>query len=180
MNLTKKKEPILTGEALPKFDAVFDYPQRIAALSSASQALAAAGARYQALYANAWWSSWFDHARDDGLGAITNVYGFVDEGLSQANKAVLELQNSDRFLACQRELVSSITRFRHRHRDVAEMWQLWSHAPTRRDVDEMAESLYELRREVRRLRRQVNKEGPVAPAAKPLRQPEPEVIDEAC
>lgn len=148
-----------TAEGLPKFDALFDYPSRFAALASATQALAAAGARYQAQYAAAWWSSWLKHLTKQGGEALSNPFGFLDKGLQQANGALLELHHSDGFFESQRELVAAVSRFRNRHRDVAEAWQLLNQAPTQRDLDDVAASLYDLRREVRRLRRQVEASG---------------------
>ncbi len=157
-------------DALPKLDAVFDYPQRLTALAGAARTLATAGARYQAQYATTWWSTWLDHAADRGVHAVVDVYGFLDSGLNKANRAILELQNSDPFLESQRELMGSLARFRNRHRELAEVWQTWNQAPTRRDVDEVAETLYELRREVRRLRRQVRQQ-PAAEAPEPASGP---------
>lgn len=142
-------------DALPKFDAVFDFPQRLAALAGAAQTLVSAGARYQAHYAAAWWSSWMDHSSTRGANALLDPFGFVNAGFEQANRAILELQNSEAFLTCQRDLVGAIARFRTRHREVSEVVQSWNHAPTRRDLDEVAESLYDLRRQVRRLRRRL-------------------------
>lgn len=144
-----------TPETLPRLDSVFDYPYRLTALASAAQRLALADARCQTLYATAWWGSWTDYFSRHVGEALTDTYGFVDRGLEHVNRTLIELQHSARFLEAQRELVGSLTRFRQRHRSVMEVWQLWNQAPTQRDVDDLAESLHTLKREVRRLRRQV-------------------------
>lgn len=139
----------------PKLDAVFDYHEKMLALGAASQALASASARYQALTASTWWSTWMDYTRDNYGELMKDAFTFVDKGLAEANEAMLKLHHSDAFLATQRDFISNLTRFRQGQRDVAEIWQTWAYTPTQRDVDEMAETLYELRREVRRLRRQI-------------------------
>lgn len=142
-------------DASPKLDALFDYNRRLTALAGAAQILAAAATSYQAQYATTWWSSWMDHTATRGLDALLDVYAFVGTGLEKANRAMVDLQNSESYLESQRQLVGSIARFRTQHREIAEVWQTWNHAPTRRDVDEIAGTLYELRREVRKLRRQI-------------------------
>lgn len=165
-------------DALPKFDAVFDFPRRLAALAGAAQGLATAGARYQSQYAAAWWSSWVDHSSTRSGDALLDLPGFLDAGFEQANRALLELQNSEPFLAAQRELVGSIARFRSRHRQVTEVVQAWNHTPTRRDLDEVTESLYDLRREVRRLRRRLA-EAEAAPAPDVAPPQDPAAPDDA-
>lgn len=152
--------PSIAIDSMPRFDAVFDYHRKFSELAQASQALAFAGSRYQALGATTWWSAWMDFSRDNFsrdkvTDAAEDPFAFVDKGLTRANKAMLELHHSDDFLAAQRELMNSMTRFRMSHKNIAELWQVWNHAPRLSDMDDLSETLYELRREVRRLRRQV-------------------------
>ena len=166
-------------DALPKLDALFDYHQRLTAFASATHHLTAAAARYQAQYATTWWSSWMDHAASRGIDALVDGYAFIDTGLDKANRALLDLQNSEPYLQSQRELVGSIARFRSRHREIAEVWQNWNQAPTRRDVDEVAETLYQLRREVRALRRQIKAQHPPSHQSTTRDYPAPEVANGA-
>lgn len=162
--------------ALPKFDTVFDLHHRMLALAGTTQALAAHSVRHQALYARAWWTSWVEHSTTRGAEALSDPGKFVDSGLERANRAVLELQNSERFIDSQRQLVTAFTHFRTRHREVSESLQQLNHAPTTRDVDDLADSVHDLRRELRGLRRQLAEaQAALRPAERPAPATDPAV-----
>ncbi len=138
----------------PKFDSLFDYQHKVVELAASSQALATASAGYQMLNAATWWQSWMDYAAETE--GVASPVEYIDRGLARANDAIVQFQHSPEFQDAQRDLVKSFAEFRRRHKEVAEIWQEINHAPTQQDIDDLSETVYELRRELRRLRSELN------------------------
>ena len=140
----------------PKFDTLFDYQDKFSDLATATSDMALAGSKYQMLNMSHFWSSWMDHSTKQVAEGISDFFTYMDEGFAKANQDMIELQNSEEFLAAQKSLVTSLAKFRHSQKEVAEVFQTWSFTPKQSDVEELTKTVYELRREVRRLRNQQN------------------------
>ena len=82
-----------------------------------------------------------------GLQELTAVWTEV------ANRALLEAQRSEEFLAVQRRLLNAALRYRAQERQVAEKLCALSHVPTRGEVDEIHRSVHDIKRELRALKR---------------------------
>lgn len=139
-----------------RFDTLFDYQEKFSEFAAASNEIALAGSKYQFLNMSHFWSSWLDHSTKTASAGFTDFFSFMDEGFAKANNDMIELQNSEEFLEAQRSLVTSLAKFRHSSKDVAEIFQTWSFTPKQSDVEELTKTVYELRREVRRLRNKQN------------------------
>jgi hypothetical protein len=72
-----------------------------------------------------------------------------------ANRELLALQRSDSFLRSQRELIRTSTELRLAQQELVEHFGKQYGFPTRTELDDVHRSLTEMRREMRRLRRQV-------------------------
>ncbi len=143
----------------PKFDALFDYQEKFSELAAATNDIAMAGSKYQLLNMSHFWGSWMDHSTQKVNEGFSDFFSFMDEGFARANRDMIELQNTEEFLAAQKSLVSSLARLRHSQKEVAEIFQSWSFTPKQSDVEELTKTVYELRREVRRLRNEQDAPG---------------------
>jgi hypothetical protein len=74
-----------------------------------------------------------------------------------ANEVMLETQRSDAFLNSQRDMLKASTELRLAQQQVAEFYSEMFGYPTRAELDDVHKTVTELRRELRALKRQVNK-----------------------
>jgi polyhydroxyalkanoate synthase subunit PhaE len=74
-----------------------------------------------------------------------------------ANEVMLETQRSDAFLNTQRDVMKASTELRLAQQEVAEFYSEMFGYPTRAELDDVHKTVTELRRELRALKRQVNK-----------------------
>lgn len=79
----------------------------------------------------------------------------LDAWLAAANEELLQTQRSPEFMDAQRRLMRASTEIKARQRDVAEAWSENWQMPTRTEVDDLAKIVHELRREVRKLKREL-------------------------
>ena len=85
--------------------------------------------------------------------------GEADEALKTwletANDELLKTQHSQIFMDAQKRLLRAQMTIKARQKDMAENWSAAFQMPTRTEVDDMAEMIYELRKEVRKLKREM-------------------------
>ena len=67
-----------------------------------------------------------------------------------ANETLVETHRTPEFLEAQRRLTRSSTECRLQEREIAEGWCEMHHIPTRTEIDELARTVHELRRELAR------------------------------
>lgn len=84
-----------------------------------------------------------------------NVKGALDAWLKFANDELLETQKSQNFMDAQRRLLRASMEVKARQRDMAEAWSEAYQMPTRTEVDDLTKIIHELRREVRKLKREI-------------------------
>ena len=86
-----------------------------------------------------------------------NVNEALDEWLKAANAALLDAQGSNEFLSAQKRMIRASTEIRARQRDLAEQWSETWQMPTRTEIDDLALSVHQLRRELREVKRELQK-----------------------
>jgi len=84
-----------------------------------------------------------------------NVKGALDAWLAAANSELLETQKMPKFMDAQRRMIRATTEIKARQRDMAESWSEAYQIPTRTEVDDLTKIVHELRREVRKLQREL-------------------------
>ena len=84
-----------------------------------------------------------------------DVQEALDEWLKAANSELLEVQRSQEFMDAQRGMLRSSMEIKARQRDIAEAWSEAYQMPTRTEVDDLTKIVHELRREVRKLKREL-------------------------
>jgi poly[(R)-3-hydroxyalkanoate] polymerase subunit PhaE len=92
----------------------------------------------------------------------------ADLWIGIANDTLTETHRTPEFLEAQRRLTRSSTECRLAEREIMEAYCEMHHIPTRTEVDELARSVYELRRELRALKRE-SREAP-APVKRATRK----------
>lgn len=96
----------------------------------------------------------------------------IDVWIDVANVTLVEAHRTPEFLDAQRRLTRSSTECRLQEREIAEDWCEMHHIPTRTEVDDLARTVHELRRELRALSRQpdVHSGAPEAAASPPRKR----------
>ena len=89
----------------------------------------------------------------------------ADLWVSTANDTLTQTHRTPEFLEAQRRLTRSSTECRLAEREIMEAYCEMHHIPTRTEVDDLSRAVYELRRELRALRREA-RVAPTPTAAK--------------
>jgi len=125
------------------------------------QAFRDASHRFQDVISSAWLRAYqhfsdefFDRMKDDNVGSEETLQRW----LKIADEEMVKTLRSPEFLAAQKELFSTGTAYKLKYREFAEMWCESHTIPTRSEVDDMHKLIYELRREVRSLKRKIDKQ----------------------
>lgn len=148
-----------TVGATSPFDALWKGSQRGRKMHDAWVELQQASSAHHALLDTTWRdiSSRFlnDLARPSGEDAppIATWREGLDLWLEITNDQMLKAQDRELFLASQQRMLQAVTDYRLSAQAFAEEMCELLQIPTRREVDELARTVHELRREVRRLER---------------------------
>ena len=93
------------------------------------------------------------HPVDEQHPPITTWRAGLDLWLATANQRLLEMQRSPEFLEAQRRLLAASMEYRVKLRQIAEELCETYQIPGRSEVDELARTVHELRRDMRALKR---------------------------
>lgn len=86
-----------------------------------------------------------------------NVQKALDEWVKIANAELLDMQRKKEFLNAQRGLLRSGVKIKKRQQENAENWAASYQMPTRTEVDDLAKTVYELKRELHKTKKEVAK-----------------------
>lgn len=128
-------------------------------------------AAYQLVLHSAWSEAlqrFFTEINRDGE-PIRSWRELIDLWIDIANATLVEAHRKPEFLEAQRRLTRSSTECRLQERAIAEDWCEMHHIPTRTEVDDLARTVHELRRELR-LVRQAAPPASAAAARAPVSQ----------
>ncbi len=140
----------------PHLDNLFGMDKKVAAFLEAATALTAANAELQALISRNWLEA-YQRFSTGGNGATTAFGDSVDQWFNYANDAMLQLQRTTEFLEVQRKYINASTEYRNRYRELMEVFQEKNNMPTRTEIDDLSRTVYELKRELRSLKRQMSR-----------------------
>lgn len=106
---------------------------------------------------------------------IRSFRELIDLWIDVANETLVEAHRQPEFLEAQRRLTRSSTECRLQEREIAESWCEMHHIPTRTEVDDLARTVNELRRELRALTRRQDQPDsvPRAKTSSPRRRKPP-------
>lgn len=124
------------------------------------QAFREAGHRYQDVMTDAWLRA-YQHFADEFFERIKDENTDSEETLQRwlkiADEELTRTLRSEEFLDAQREFFATGTAYKLKYREFVEMWCESHTIPTRTEVDDLHKIIYELRREVRTLKRRLDK-----------------------
>ena len=161
----------------PTFATLWDLDRKMLKLQQLAQRRAEDSAAYHAVVMAAWSRAAERFASQWGAGEggpPATFRAVVDRWIRIANETLIEVHRSPEFLDAQRRVTRSATDYRLAEREIAEAYCEVHHLPTRSEMDEVQRSVYELRREIRALRRQLDDAGAAqttSPKAPPPRRP---------
>lgn len=75
--------------------------------------------------------------------------------LGAANHELLDTQRSPEYMDAQRRMIRSSTEIKARQKDLAEAWSEMYQMPTRTEMDDLTKTVHELRRELRKVKREL-------------------------
>lgn len=145
----------------PTFAHLWDMDQKLAGLSVAWAALHGANAAYHALIARGWAKAQRNllAKAPPADGKPVDWRAGTDAWLAELNAVLLETMRSDEYLALQKRLLDAGLQVREQLRKLGEDLAEWFQLPSRNEVDDLARSVTELRRELRRERRRAAATG---------------------
>lgn len=117
-----------------------------------------ANAEYQTVIAKAWGQAFDRFAKEQAAephSESIDLDEMMKHWLKVANESLIETQRSDEFLAAQRKLFKTNTQYKLKQRETVEAWCEAYTMPTRSEVDDLHRMVYDLRRELRQLKKQV-------------------------
>ena len=124
------------------------------------QAFRDASHRFQEVIASAWlraYQHFSDEFYDKMMDGNISTEDTLQRWLKIADEELVKTLRSPEFLAAQKDLFATGTAYKLKYREFAEMWCESHTIPTRSEVDDLHKLIYELRREVRALKRKIEK-----------------------
>lgn len=132
-------------------------------------ALRDASAEYRQVTIKAW-SRAFETFSEEMLGNREfwnkGPSAVMERWLAVANDELIRTQRTSEFLNAQRRLLRAGVDYRLRERELVEKWCETHSIPTRTEVDDLHETVYNLRAELRALKKELSKKSS-SPAKKP-------------
>lgn len=145
----------------PEFADIGMLEKKMLKTSQDWQAYRDASHRFQEVISSAWlrayqhfFDEFFDRMQDENVSTEESLQRW----LKIADEELVATLRSPEFLAAQKDLFATGTAYKLKYREFAEMWCEAHTIPTRSEVDDMHKLIYELRREVRVLKRKLDKQ----------------------
>lgn len=146
--------------SMPGFGITRELQQKLLAGFGAFTALRRASVDYQLALSSAW-EKIYEQVLHDMMqrsqqgNPITSLNELVRVWTTAADQGLEQVFRSDSYLEAQRNFVNAAMNYRLREREIYETFAEVSNIPTRTEVDEAHRNIYELRREVRALKKQL-------------------------
>lgn len=145
---------------LPSFAGITNYDKKMALAIDEWQTLQSEIANYAFIVANVWMQAnkqLQTHleellASESGLSSWQQV---VDFWQKTSEKSLMEMYRSEEFLKAQKSLMEASTAYRKAEQSIAEETGKALHLPTRSEVDELHQKVYDLSKELRTLKKEI-------------------------
>ena len=154
------EQPFETVLGLPRLADVPDLDRKLLGLLQNWAAMTQRSAEYGSIVAQVWMKAYADFlpalqtAAAEGK-PVTGGRELLDRWTATVNERLLKAQRSQDFLEAQRRLLDSILKSRAAEHELVEIGAKAMDLPTRSEMDDVHKTLHELKREVRRLKRQL-------------------------
>jgi len=105
----------------------------------------------------AWLRSYTAYSKLFSIEDLTsgNAQEAMDAWLKIANAELLDTQATQGFMDAQKNLMGAVARLNRRQAEAAEQWAATYQMPTRTELDDLTQTVTELRREIRSLKRKL-------------------------
>ena len=143
----------------PDFADIGVFEKKFLRINQDWNAMHEASVNYQTVISNAWMEAFrmfSDEVTSELDGQPLSAKDMLQRWLEITNDLLVKTQRSDEFLLAQRKLLSASTQFKLKQKEVVELWCENMTIPTRSEVDDLHQIVYQLRREVRKLTRELN------------------------
>lgn len=157
---------------IPQFADIGVLEKKLLHTGKEWQAFQAAYQHYHEVLAHAWQRAWQVYADDfsSHMDQNASFQDWLDRWLETADRELVETLRSPAFLKAQRQLFSTGIAFKKRQDRLVESLSEACGIPTRSELDDLHTLVYELRRELRQLKRQLSTQkeqaAPEPPPAK--------------
>ena len=171
----------------PRFADLWDNERRFAGVFGAWMALRRRGLEHQAVVLEGWTTAAGRFAERLGERAaaaaaaggeasppVLSPRAALDLWIETANRALLEMQRSERYLESQAQLLKASTELRLAQQAVAEHYGRMFGLPTRTELDDVHRTVTELRRALRATQRRLRQQQPPPPQQAATEKPAPD------
>lgn len=141
-------------ESMPKLDAVMGLDFKIKDFAVAATNLSIAASELQILFMKIWGQA-HDTFNSNTADLSPNSKESINQWLENANLIVLQFQQSDEYLEAKKKYATSLTAFQSTYKELIEVYQENNHIPTQREFDDLSNSVYRLKKELRSLRKEM-------------------------
>ena len=142
----------------PEFADIGTLERKFLKTSKVWAEMKKAGAEYMQITSDAWAKTFEEYTADVNKNPFSDSdtpKEILERWLTIANKNLIEIQRTDEFLKAQRDLIRAGTQYRLKQREIVEAWCESISIPSRTEVDDLHQTVYQLKKELRSLKKQV-------------------------
>ena len=121
-----------------------------------------ASAEYQTVISRAWleaFQTFTSELVEDQKTQALPPKDLLQRWMDTANHLLVDMQRSEDFLTAQRNLLTASTEYKLKQKEIIEVWCESMTMPTRTEVDDLHQIVYQLRRELRDLKKQITEKN---------------------
>lgn len=156
-------EQMMTGdptaiERPPLFEDLMGLSGKLISLGDAFAELTREIWQYQAFFTPAVYQMWQSYMLEKSSTMTNDQPNFesaVNNWFDYANTEMLQLQNSEEYLAASQRLGQAISRFKTCQRKISDYLLSRMDMPTQAEMDSLGRTIFDLKREVRRLKDEI-------------------------
>lgn len=145
----------------PFVSGISDIEERLAYVNDSWQNLLKENQQYHGVVINSWvtaYNKFLETVKAQQADDSEKVFSpreLINLWTSIANEELMSLHRSERFLSAQKEMIKASMEYRLHEKNVAEVFCETYHIPTRAEVDELHQSVTELKRELRKTKQRL-------------------------
>ena len=144
---------LLPMDSMPKFDALMGFDLKVKDFAVAATNLSIAATELQMLFLKIWAEAYEQYRPSSQDSSSTE--GSVNSWLDNANQIVMQFQQSEQYLEAKKKYANSLTSFQTAYKKLVEIYQENNHMPTQAEFDDLSNSVYQLKKELRLVKKEM-------------------------
>ena len=144
---------LLPMDTMPKFDALMGFDLKVKDFAVAATNLSIAATELQMLFLKIWAEAYEQYRPSSQDSSSTK--GAVNSWLDNANQIVLQFQQSEEYLEAKKKYATSLSSFQAAYKKLVETYQENNHIPTQAEFDDLSNSVYQLKKELRMVKKEM-------------------------